>query len=93
MKESLILQSLEEMAASINLKVSYENLRKEDPALKGGLCKVKGEYQVLCDRSLTLSDKIEVLLDALKEFDWEGVYVNPYIRRLLERRKEKPSTP
>jgi hypothetical protein len=90
MKESLILQNLEELAASINLKVNYENLRKEDPGLKGGLCKVKGEYQVFCEKNLTLSEKIEVLLDALKDFDWEGAYVNPYIRKLLEKRKGKP---
>jgi len=50
MKESLILQGLEELAATINLKVNHENLQKEDPALKGGLCKVKGEYQVFCDK-------------------------------------------
>jgi hypothetical protein len=31
-----------------------------------------------------------VLLDALKDFDWEGAYVNPYIRKLLEKRKGKP---
>ena len=90
MKESLILQSLEELAASINLKVNYENLRKEDPGLKGGLCKVKGEYQVFCEKNLTSSEKIEVLLDALKDFDWESAYVNPYIRKLLEKRKGKP---
>ena len=89
MKESLILQNLEELAASINLKVNYENLRKEDPGLRGGLCKVKGEYQVFCEKNLTLSEKIEVLFDALKDFDWESAYVNPYIRKLLEKRKGK----
>lgn len=54
--------------------------------MKSGLCKVRGEPRIIVDKHLHLSEKIDVLIDALSEFDIEGLYVNPYVRRLFEKR-------
>jgi hypothetical protein len=86
MKESAILQHLEEIAEKLSIKVDYVNLRKDYYNLKSGLCKVKGEYRIIIDKYLHLSEKIDVLIDALSEFDIDGLYVQPYVRRLFEKR-------
>jgi hypothetical protein len=89
MKESEILQHLEEIA----VKVQQVNLRKDYYNLKSGLCKVKGEHRIIVDKHLNLSEKIDVLIDALGEFDIEGLYINPYVRRLFEKRSAAGSVP
>jgi hypothetical protein len=86
MKESEILQHLEEIAEKLAIKVQQVNLRKDYYNLKSGLCKVRGEPRIIVDKHLHLSEKIDVLIDALAEFDIEGLYINPYVRRLFEKR-------
>jgi hypothetical protein len=87
MKESEILQHLEEIAEKLAIKVQQVNLRKDYYNLKSGLCKVRGEFRIIIDKHLHLSEKIDVLIDALGEFDIEGLYINPYVRRLFEKRR------
>ena len=93
MKESEILQHLEEIAEKLAVKVQQVNLRKDYYNLKSGLCKVKGEHRIIVDKHLNLSEKIDVLIDALGEFDIEGLYINPYVRRLFEKRNAAGSVP
>jgi 3'-phosphoadenosine 5'-phosphosulfate sulfotransferase (PAPS reductase)/FAD synthetase len=86
MKESEILQHLEEIAEKLSIKVQQVNLRKDYYNLKSGLCKVRGEPRIIVDKHLHLSEKIDVLIDALAEFDIEDLYINPYVRKLFEKR-------
>lgn len=85
MKESELLQHLEEIAEKLAVKVQQVNLRKDYYNLKSGLCKVRGENRIIVDKHLHLSEKIDVLIDALGDFDLEGLYINPYVRRLFEK--------
>lgn len=86
MKESAILQHLEEIAEKLNIKVGNVNLRKDSYNLKSGLCKVRDEFRVIIDKKINLSEKIDVLIEALQEFDIDSVYIHPYVRNLLEKR-------
>ena len=90
MKESAILQHLEEIAEKLGVKVDYVNLRRDYYNLKSGLYKVKGEHRIIIDKHLHLSEKIDVLMDALSEFDLDGLYIQPYVRRLFEKRQTVP---
>jgi hypothetical protein len=86
MKESLILQHLEETAEKLNIKVCNVNLHRDAYHLKSGLCKIKGEYRIIVDKNIHLSEKIDAFIDALQEFDIDSVYIHPYVRKLLEKK-------
>ncbi len=60
-------------------------MKKAAYNVKGGLCKVKGEYRVIFDKNLHLSEKIDVFVDALQGFDMENLTVDPFVKRLIER--------
>ena len=83
MNETTILQNLEGIAEKLNLKVSYENLRKLHVFSKGGLYRFKDDRTVLIEKSLILSDKIDTLADALTQFDLEEIYIPPALRKIL----------
>jgi len=83
MKETMILQSLEAIAEKLGIKVQYENLRKRHIFSKGGLCKLKGNKVVIIDNTINLSEKIDILADALSQFDLEDVYMPPVVRKIL----------
>ena len=83
MNETTLLQNLEGIAEKLNLKVSYENLRKLRVFSKGGLYRFKDDRTVLIEKSLILSDKIDTLADALAQFDLEEIYIPPAVRKIL----------
>ena len=86
MKESAIFQDLEEIAGELNIKVYSVNLKKYSYGIKSGLCRVEDEYRVIIDKHLHLSEKVDVLIDALQNFDIDTDSVNPDIKRLIEKR-------
>jgi tRNA U34 2-thiouridine synthase MnmA/TrmU len=86
MKESAILQHLEEIAEKLNIKVHYVNLKKDYYNSKSGLCKVKGDFRIIADKHIHLSEKIDVLIEALREFDIDTLYIHPYVRKLFEKK-------
>ncbi len=92
MKESEILQHLEDVAEKLNIKVCYENLRKTKVTLRSGVCRVRDENRIIVDSGLTLSEKIDVFLESLSRFDLENIYIPPAIRKLLERRSEEAAS-
>jgi len=83
MNETTILQNLEGIAEKLNLKVSYENLRKLRVFSKGGLYRFKDDKTVLIEKSLILSEKIDTLADALAQFDLEEIFIPPAVRKIL----------
>jgi len=86
MNETMILQNLEAIAERLNIKVQYENLRKRHIFSKGGLYKLKGDKVVIIDNTLNLSEKIDILADALSQFDLEDIYMPPAIRKIVARK-------
>jgi hypothetical protein len=86
MKESAIFQNLKEIAEKLNLKVCSANLRKYSYGIKSGLCRVEGEYRIIIDKHLQLSEKVDVLIEALQKFDIDTGSIDPDIKRLIEKR-------
>lgn len=83
MNETMILQNLEAIAEKMSIQVNYENLRKEHIFSKGGLCRLKEDKVVIIDTTLNLSEKIDVLSDALSQFDLEDIYMPPAVRKIV----------
>jgi len=86
MNETMILQNLEAIAEKLSVKVQYENIRKRYIFSKGGLYRLREDKVVIIDNTLNLSEKIDILADALSEFDLEGIFMPPAVRKILASR-------
>ena len=83
MKESLVMKDLESLAEGLDIAVNSVNLRKYSYGIKSGLCRVNGDYRVILDKHLHLSEKIDVLVDALQEMEITTDDLDPHLQRLL----------
>jgi len=61
------LSDLEEKLIQKGLHVHYDLLEAAGLKLKGGQCKIKGEYHLFIDKRKSAADKIEVLEDYLTQ--------------------------
>ena len=86
MKESLLLEELEQVAARHNIRISSANLKKYAYYIQSGMCRVRGEYRIIIDKHLHLSEKIDVLIDALQAFEIETATLNPVLQKLFKRK-------
>ena len=59
------LSELEEQAAQRQIYVHYDLLEAAGLKLKGGICKINGQYHLFVDRRKSIADKIEILQDHL----------------------------
>ncbi|SPD74749.1 hypothetical protein PITCH_A330014 [uncultured Desulfobacterium sp.] len=57
------LSALEQNASDQGIQLHYDLLEAAGLKLKGGLCKIKGEYHLFIDRRKSVTDKIEILQD------------------------------
>ena len=65
------LSTLEEQAAQRQIHVHYDLLEAAGLKLKGGGCKINGEYHLFVDRRKSIADKIDILQDHLNNPDIE----------------------
>jgi hypothetical protein len=85
MTDAKLLAALEEVAGGLGIKVSYERIKKNTPRQpKGGLCRVHEEKRIIVHKLLSDSEKVQVLIEALRGFDLEQVYISPEVRQALE---------
>jgi hypothetical protein len=68
MKPKDMLTELEAVAQSVDVKVSYESIASS--VMRGGLCKVKGQYRVIIDKRLAPEERVNTLAESLARFDW-----------------------
>lgn len=85
-----VLEHLEDLARKLGIEVVHQRLGTEDYSSEGGLCKVKGRYKVLLDRSDPMERQIQILAKALSSLDRDHVYVLPLVREMLERAGHSP---
>lgn len=60
------LTDLEERASQKGIFVHYDLLEAAGLKLKGGICKIKGEYHLFIDKRKSPQDKIDILHDYLQ---------------------------
>jgi hypothetical protein len=79
MKPEQITETLEQAASQLGVVVRYDAMTG-DVSGGGGLCKLKGQWCVIIDRKLPAADRAAALVEALAEFDTDGVFLPPKIR-------------
>jgi hypothetical protein len=83
MEENRLLQELEEIAEKLSIAVHYDDLMGMDFKIKGGLCKLRGKHVIIMDRRTPLTERVDLLVGALRQFDLSSVFIRPYIRSII----------
>ena len=83
MKNETVLQLLEDAAERLDIKLSYEDLRKGEVSTPGGLFLLRGEKRIIIHRGLPPADRVEVLAEILSGVDSTGVHLPPEVRERL----------
>jgi hypothetical protein len=61
------LSELEGKAAQRGIHIHYDLLEASGIKLKGGMCKINGEFHIFIDRRKSTTDKIDMLLEYLND--------------------------
>lgn len=78
-----IIEQLEELAGNLGLEVRYEKIKKEGSFFPGGLCTINGKKILIVNSQASTEDKINVFINAVRDFDLNEVFIRPAIRDLL----------
>ena len=78
------LESLKKIATELSIDIIPGNLFDPEIMIKSGHCKVKGKDTIIIDNLLSSQEQIEVIIQALKKFNIESIYLPPWIRERLE---------
>jgi hypothetical protein len=80
-----LADELAEAAKRLGLEVRREKiLREVGYRARGGACRFREQNLIIIDRDMPPAEQVEVLADALRERDVEGLYLSPAARRLLQ---------
>jgi len=91
MDENTIIDQLEELIERFGVQIRYEAVKQDEDSVNvvGGLCLLKGEYVLIINSKATIRDKIKTLGMAVKQFDYDQIYMRPVLRELLDRIPEQ----
>ena len=78
------LESLKKIATELSIDIIPDNLFDPEIMIKSGHCKVKGKDTIIIDNLLSSQEQSEVIIQALKKFNIESIYLPPWIRERLE---------
>jgi hypothetical protein len=78
------LESLKKIAAELSIDIITVNLFDPEIVVKSGHCKVKGKNTIIIDSLLSSQEQKEVIIQVLKKFNIESIYLPPWIRERLE---------
>jgi len=90
MKSDQLFENLMALAEKIGVTVSEQNLSRSGFRVKSGMCKVKGQDQIIIDKSLSLSKKNSAMARCLWEKLGDDTYILPAVRDFLEKNKPMP---
>ena len=78
------LQDLKSVAEKLAIKIELVNLNNQEFQMQSGYCKMNGKDLILLDKNISLQEQSEILLQTLKNFDLEDIYVASWIREFIE---------
>lgn len=77
-------EDLKEAAGKLSIDIVTDSLFDPEIMIESGYCKVKGKKIIIIDRLLSIEDQSEIILQTLKKFDLEFVYLPSWIRERIE---------
>lgn len=83
MKDEALLEALEEAARRLEIKLSYEDLRKGEVATPGGIFMLRGERRIIIHKGLAVKERAELLAELLSGVDTESIHLAPEVRGFI----------
>ena len=78
------LEDLKSVAEKLAIEIEIVNLNNQEFQMQSGYCKMNGKNLILLDKNISLQEQSEILLQTLKNFDLEDIYVASWIREFIE---------
>lgn len=78
------LEDLKEAANKLSIEIVTDSLFDPEIMIQSGYCKVKGKKMIILDNLLSIEEQNEVILQTIKKFDMEDIYLPSWIRERLE---------
>ena len=78
------LQDLKSVAEKLEIEIEVVDLNNQEFQIQSGYCKMNGKDLILLDKNISLQEQSEILLQTLKNFDLENIYVASWIREFIE---------
>ena len=78
------LEDLKSVAEKLAIEIEIVNLNNQEFQIQSGYCKMNGKDLILLDKNISLQEQSEILLQTLKNFDLEDIYVASWIREFIE---------
>ena len=78
------LEDLKKIASELSINIIIGSLFDSEISVKSGHCKVNGKNTIIIDSLLSSQEQSEVIIQALKKFNLEAVYLPPWIRGHFE---------
>ena len=78
------IQDLKEAAGKLSIKIEVANLNHQEFAIQSGYCKLNGEDLIILDKNLPDEEHVLVILNTLKKFNLDDVYVANWIRERID---------
>ena len=82
-------EDLKSVAEKLAIEIEIVNLNNQEFQMQSGYCKMNGEDLILLDKNISLQEQSEILLQTLKNFDLEDIYVASWIREFIELESNK----
>ena len=83
------LEDLKSVAEKLAIEIEIVNLNNQEFQMQSGYCKMNGKDLILLDKNISLQEQSEILLQTLKNFDLEDIYVASWIREFIELENNK----
>ena len=78
------IQDLKEAAGKLSIKVEVANLNDQEFSIQSGYCKLNGEDLIILDKNLPDEEHVLVILNTLKKFNLDDIYVADWIRERID---------
>ena len=84
---NISLADLEQIAKSLSIKVTYEDLKTS----RGGSCRVMETRRIIINKHLRNNEKINLLAKELGNFDLSGLDIPDKVRKKIDEEAEQRS--
>ena len=78
------LEGLKKIASELSINIITGSLFDSEITVKSGHCKVNGKNTIIIDSLLSNQEQSEIIIQTLKKFNLESIYLPPWIRERLE---------
>ena len=78
------LEDLKKVASTLSIDIVTDSLFDPAIMIQSGYCKVKGKKMIILDKLPSIEEQSEVILQTLKKFNLELVYLPSWIREYIE---------